>query len=305
MNSTPTILLIGCNGQVGWELQRSLLSLGKVFPYSSAQLDLASPQQIKQVVEAVRPEIIVNAAAYTAVDQAEDDQEQAFAINATAPKYLAKQASQIGALLIHYSTDYVFNGQSDKPLAEDSATDPINTYGASKLEGERAIQAAGADHLIFRTSWVYGVRGKNFFLTMLRLFQQHKTLTVVSDQIGSPTWSRFIAEATAIAIKQAINERAQNSFESGIFNLTSSGATSWHGFASLILETVCAESIDFPCIATAIDPVSSDQYKTRAERPGYSVLDVTKISQRFGIQCPDWKESVVLCSKDIIASQAG
>ena len=224
----PRILLTGKNGQVGWELQRTLAPLGEVVVLDRRQLDLSDPDQIRERVREISPDLIVNAAAYTAVDRAEAEPEPAMAVNGTAPGLLAEEAKRIGAAIIHYSTDYVFDGAKTTPYTEEDAPNPLNVYGRTKLAGEQAVQAAGVPHLILRTSWVYGMRGKNFLLTILRLAREREELKIVDDQIGAPTWSRTIAEATA----QILTSGAWPvSGASGIYHLTASGSTSWYGFA--------------------------------------------------------------------------
>jgi dTDP-4-dehydrorhamnose reductase len=226
------ILLTGKNGQVGWELQRTLQPVGKVAAFSHAGLDLADAAAIRSKLDEVRPDVIVNAAAYTAVDKAESEPELAHEVNAVAPALLAQEAARRGALLIHYSTDYVYDGAKAAPYVESDKTNPLGAYGRSKLAGEEGIRASGCDHLIFRTSWVYAARGANFLRTILRLAAEREELRIVMDQIGAPTWARLIAEATALALRQALRERSGGQFESGVFHLTAAGETSWHGFAA-------------------------------------------------------------------------
>jgi dTDP-4-dehydrorhamnose reductase len=307
MESTQTrrstglrILLTGANGQVGWELQRSLARLGEIVACDRASLDLSNPSAIKEKVLSIRPDLIVNAAAYTAVDRAEFEPELAIAINQTAPKILAESASQIGASLIHYSTDYVFDGTSDRPYKEDDSTNPLGIYGQTKLAGEQAISTVGIPYLIFRTSWVYGSRGKNFMLTMLRLAREKSELRVVADQIGAPTWSRTIAETTRGIIEkiyQKINRgnEIESSFAEslktvrGIYHLTSSGFTSWYGFAQAIfaLDPKAEEQVLKNLIA-----IATSDYPTPAQRPANSRLDLTKIGQTFDLDLPSWESAL-------------
>ncbi len=286
------ILLTGTTGQVGWELQRSLMTLGEVVAVGRSSgnlcLDLSQPDTIRHVIRTVRPQLIVNAAAYTAVDQAESEPELAIAINATAPGIMAEEAKLIGAAIVHYSTDYVFNGAQAKPYKEEDLTDPQNIYGKTKLSGEQAIQAVDLPHLILRTSWVYGLRGKNFLLTMLKLARDRQELKVVNDQIGAPTWSRLIAEATAQILAQSV----KNDFsESGVYHLTSTGQTSWHDFARSIFDLDPHKQEQKLQNLMAI---AASQYPTPAQRPAYSCLDTTKISRNFGLTLPDWRSNLEL-----------
>ena len=253
------ILLIGSNGQVGWELARTLLPLGEVVALNREQADLTDLETLRQTVQTIRPNVIVNAAAYTAVDKAETERDLAFLINAQAVEVLAQEAKNLNALLLHYSTDYVFDGMKDAPYVENDATNPLNVYGESKLAGELAIQASGVDYLICRTTWVFAARGNNFVKSILRLAAERDKLNIVADQIGAPTWARLIAETTAHILRQAQLERGANTFESGIFNLTSAGETSWHGFAEKIVELA-----EINCVT---NPIPTSDYPTPAKRP--------------------------------------
>jgi len=282
----PRIMLTGKNGQVGWELQRALAPLGEVAALNRSQLDLANPNQIREQVREIKPGLIVNAAAYTAVDRAEEEPELAMAVNGIAPGILAEEARRSGAGIVHYSTDYVFDGAKTTPYIEDDTPNPINEYGRSKLAGERAVQAVGAPYLILRTSWVYGMRGKNFLLTILRLAREREELRIVDDQIGAPTWSRAIAEATA---KILASGTWPASGTSGIYHLTASGSTSWYGFAKAILaldpnpsERVCKH----------IKPIPTAEYSTPARRPAYSVLSNTKLQNAFDVALPGWEQGL-------------
>lgn len=289
--SRNTILLTGCRGQVGWELARSLLTLGDVVALDSSQLDLTDVAAIRSKVAEIRPRIIVNPAAHTAVDKAESESERAYALNATAPSVLAEEAEKLGALLVHYSTDYVFDGSGEQARVETDATGPLNVYGASKLAGEQAIQAACRRHLIFRTSWVYGARGANFLLTMRRLMRERPELKIVADQIGAPTWCRNIADATAQILAQvaAPNIGADKPLPWGLYHLTNAGETSWHGFAQAILELDASDS------ATRLLPIPSSDYPTPAKRPLNSRLNNDKLERVFGVRLPDWKQALRLC----------
>ena len=255
------ILLTGKNGQVGWELQRALLPLGRVAAFGHGELDLADPGAVRRKLDEVRPEVVVNAAAYTAVDKAESEPEQANAVNAAAPALLAQEAARRGALLAHYSTDYVYDGAKAAPYVESDKTNPLGAYGRSKLAGEEGIRASGCDHLIFRTSWVYAARGANFLRTILRLAAEREELRIVMDQIGAPTWARLIAEATALALRQALAERRHGRFESGLFHLACAGETSWHGFASAIVAGRSGLRVK------TVTPITTADYPLPAPRP--------------------------------------
>lgn len=282
------ILLIGKNGQVGWELQRTLATLGEIRAFGSAELDLADAGALRDAVAARRPDIIVNAAAYTAVDKAESEPELTRAVNAAAPGILAEEAARMGALLVHYSTDYVFDGAKDGPYTEDDAPAPLGVYGATKLAGEQAIRAAGCRHLIFRTSWVYGGRGKNFLLTMLRLAKEREELKVVDDQYGAPTWSRSIAEASAQALAALSCHPAPETLF-GTYHLTCAGRTTWHGFTRAILDTAPLPR------QPRLEPIPTSAYPLPAKRPANSVLSNAKLAAAFGLALPDWRQALTLC----------
>jgi dTDP-4-dehydrorhamnose reductase len=288
--SERTILLTGVNGQVGFELARTLQGLGRVVAVDRTGLDLADLDQVRRVVREVKPSLIVNPAAYTAVDKAETDVDTAMRINAEAPGVLAEEAKRLGAALVHYSTDYVFDGTKEGAYVEDDAVNPQNVYGKSKLAGEQAVAASGCDHLIFRTSWVYGTRGKNFLLTMLRLGAERDELSVVADQIGAPTWAVTIAALTANVLAQSVHADAgwweRNS---GVYHLTSSGATSWAGFAEAIFAEARLEK------RPRVNPIPSTAYPTPAQRPANSRLDVSRLQKAFGLTTPDWREALALC----------
>jgi dTDP-4-dehydrorhamnose reductase len=292
-----TILLTGANGQVGFELARALQGLGRVVALDRSALDLADLPKVRETVRAIRPSLIVNPAAYTAVDKAETDADAAMRINAEAPRVLAEEAARAGAALVHYSTDYVFDGRGIAEYSEDDEPNPQNAYGRSKLAGERAIAAIGGAHLIFRTSWVYGMRGKNFLLTMLRLGAERAELSVVDDQIGAPTWSNTIAVMTANVLAQVIGASANDGSHwhewwrerSGLYHLTASGQTSWHGFARAIFDL--SELSGKP----EVHPIPSSSYPTPAIRPSNSRLSNDKLMRTFGLQAPDWREALSLC----------
>ncbi|MDX1722566.1 MAG: dTDP-4-dehydrorhamnose reductase [Pseudomonas sp.] len=280
------ILLLGEHGQVGRELQLSLQGQGELIVRGSARLDLTQPEQIRRQVRELRPALIVNAAAHTAVDQAENEPERAFAINTTAPGVLAEEAADLGVPLLHYSTDYVFDGRKPAPYAEDDAPNPLGVYGQSKLAGERAIQAVGGAHLILRTSWVYSLHGRNFLRTMQRLLQERDSLNVVADQIGAPTWAGSIASATAQLIQHWRNGQAG---PWGLFHLTAQGETSWFGFASAIAEQLRAQGK----AVAQLQAIPSSAYPTPAQRPLNSRLDCTRLQRDWQLQLPDWHSALL------------
>lgn len=298
----PAILLIGSNGQVGHDLSEVLPRAGEVTALDRQKLDLTKPDEIRSAIRASRPAWIVNAAAYTAVDKAESEEALARAINAEAPRVMAEEARKIGACLVHYSTDYVFDGTKTAPYEESDAPNPQNAYGRTKLEGERAIQESGAPHLIFRTAWVYATRGRNFLLTILRLATQREELRIVRDQIGAPTLSGEIARATARVIERAAAGNrgpAPLAETAGIYHMTAGGATSWHDFAVAIVERARAASPQppwlvaatggLPIIAQRITPIVTTEYPTPARRPAYSVLSTARLDRAFSVQLPDWQ----------------
>lgn len=289
-----TILLTGASGQVGWELQRSLSTLGRVVAPSHGDFDLSRPEKLAASIREIRPDLIVNPAAYTAVDKAETEQELAYAINTEAPGVLAKEAARLGISFVHFSTDYVFDGSQLGSYSETDKPDPLGVYGASKHAGEEAVQASGANHLILRTSWVYGLRGKNFLLTMQRLARERDKLSVVADQFGAPTWSRSIADATAQILAIWLSPGATREDHvrlSGVYHLTCGGRTSWHGFAQEILQNMQAKGENIP----ELKAITTAEYPTAAKRPSNSVLSNEKLQQTFGIRMPDWKQALALC----------
>jgi dTDP-4-dehydrorhamnose reductase len=277
-----TILLTGARGQLGRELAAMLPALGDLVACDRSTLDLADPAAIVDVVRRVRPQIIVNAAAYTGVDRAETERETALAINARAPGILADEARRADATLIHYSTDYVFDGRQTAPYDESAPTHPINAYGESKLAGERAISASGASAITLRTSWVYGRHGQNFLVTMQNLAARRSHLRVVADQTGVPNWSRSIARATSRMIGEAGEHLADRA---GLYHLSAAGSTTWYGFARAILDGRGVE----------IAPIASVDYPTPARRPAYGVLDATRFSRTFGFALPDWQTLLQEC----------
>ena len=287
-----TILVTGVNGQVGFELARSLQWLGHVVAVDRSLLDLSNADQVRAIVREVSPDLIVNPAAYTGVDKAETESALAMSINAEAPGILAEEAKKLGAALIHYSTDYVFNGEKQGAYLEEDPTDPQNEYGRTKLLGEQAIAAIGVDHLIFRTSWVYGSRGKNFLLTMLRLGAERAELKVVADQFGAPTWSNTIATLTAHVVAQAFAADDPVGWwhrRSGVYHLTASDSTSWHGFATAIFELAGLDT------HPSVLPIPASDYPVPAKRPANSRMSNEKLTQVFGLHAPHWKDALRLC----------
>lgn len=293
------ILLLGSQGQVGWELARSLLPLGKVTALGRQEVDLSNPDALRQAVRASEPDLVVNAAAYTAVDKAETDEPLAMAVNGMAPGILAEEAKQHKALLIHYSTDYVFDGMSSRPYLEADPTNPQSAYGRSKLAGEEAIAAAGCDHLILRTSWVYGARGHNFMRTILRLARERESLRIVADQTGAPTWSRWIADATAHIARQAIGRQSVREFNSGTYHLACSDQTTWHGFANAIVDEYCKLHPGSSLAVKAIEPIATEDYPLPAKRPANSRLDGGKLFADYAISSPHWRHALQLCMAEV------
>jgi dTDP-4-dehydrorhamnose reductase len=290
------ILLLGKNGQVGWELQRSLAPLGELLALDRHSTDfcgdfcgdLNQPERLAQTVRDWRPDVIVNAAAHTAVDKAESEPDLARCLNATAPAALAQAAADIGAWLVHYSTDYVFNGQGEQAWQESDATGPLSVYGQTKLEGEQHIVASGCKHLIFRTSWVYAARGGNFAKTMLRLAAERERLTVIDDQHGAPTGADLIADITAHAIRSVLHQPALG----GLYHLAAAGQTSWHGYASHVITQARQTRPELLLKVTDIAPVPTTSFPTPAQRPLNSRLDTRKLQQDFGLVLPAWQLGV-------------
>jgi dTDP-4-dehydrorhamnose reductase len=288
------IVVTGATGQVGWEVTRSLLPLGEVLTPSRIALDLCDPAAVRQYLRALAPSVIINAAAYTAVDRAESDEDRAMAINGTAPGVIADEAKRCGALMVHYSTDYVFDGAKAGAYSENDHANPQNAYGTTKLAGEQAVRQSGADHLVFRTSWVYGARGSNFLRTILRLAREREQLRIVADQIGAPTWSRLIAEATALALKQAMAERREQAFKSGLYHLTACGETSWYGFAKYIVELAATMPGIGPLRVNQVEAISSAEFPLPARRPANSCLSSETFMRRFDIELPTWERCTKL-----------
>lgn len=284
------ILVCGRNGQVAQALQGELAGLGELHLLGREQLDLAQPEALREPLRALAPDLIVNAAAHTAVDQAESEPELAFAINAEGPRVLAEEAARLGVPLIHYSTDYVFDGDKPAPYTEDDAPNPLGVYGRSKLAGEQAIAAVAGQHLILRTSWVYSLHGRNFLLTMQRLLQEKPELRVVSDQIGAPTWASTIAASTRALIERW---QAGQAGAWGTYHLTAQGETSWFGFAQAIGEQLKARGL--PC--AELLPIPSSDYPTPARRPFNSRLDCSRLAREWQVSQPHWQQALIDCLK--------
>ena len=296
------ILLLGKNGQVGWQLQRALAPLGEIVALErkDAGGDLADPQGLAAAVRAAKPQVIVNAAAYTAVDKAESEPQLARLINTEAPAALAREAAASGALLVHYSTDYVLDGSGSAPWQESDATGPLNVYGATKLAGEQAIAASGCAHLTFRTSWVYAAHGDNFIKTMLRLAATRERLTVIDDQKGAPTGAELIADVTAHAISQTLQQPAK----AGLYHLTAAGEASWFDYAQYVLALARqARPQGVKTAAGGVQPIASGQYPAAARRPLNSRLDTRRLQAAFGLQMPPWQQGVTRVLREILESK--
>ncbi len=288
------ILLLGKNGQVGWELQRALAPLGTLVACdfdtpAPLTADFSQPDSLAALVAAVQPDVIVNAAAHTAVDKAESEPDLAQALNATAPAVLAREAAARGAWLVHYSTDYVFDGSGQRPWTEADTPAPLNVYGRTKLEGEAAIQAVCTRHLILRTSWVYAARGGNFAKTMLKLAAERDALNVIADQWGAPTSAELLADVTAHALRQAMARPEL----AGLYHCVAGGETTWHAYAQLVIEHARAAGVPIKVVADAVRPIPTTAYPTPATRPLNSRLDTSRLQTAFGLQLPDWQPGVV------------
>lgn len=286
------LLLLGKSGQVGWELQRSLAPLGELVALGSASTDLhadfSHPEQLAETVLKVRPDVIVNSAAHTAVDKAESEPEFARKLNATSPGVVAQAAQQIGALMVHYSTDYVFDGSGSRPWREDDPTGPLSVYGSTKLEGDRLVAQNCARHLIFRTSWVYAARGGNFAKTMLRLARERDRLTVIDDQFGAPTGAELLADVTAHAIRATLSDPAK----AGLYHLVAGGETTWHGYARFVLQQAQTAGVALKASPAAVEAVPTSAFPTPAVRPHNSRLNTDKLQAAFGLKLPHWQVGV-------------
>lgn len=291
------ILITGSTGQLSQELQRALAGDGNVIALGHNTLNLTEPSQIRQQVRSLRPDVIINAAAYTAVDAAQGNRDQAYAVNAIGPGILAEEAASLGVLLVHYSTDYVFSGVKPDPYVEQDRPAPLSVYGASKLAGEQAIQAVGGQHLILRTSWVNSQHGRNFLLTMQRLLQERDTVSVVDDEIGAPTWAGTIASVTAEMIRK---RTSGTDGPSGLYHLTSTGETSWYGFACAIAEQLREQGQ----LRATLTPIRSKDYPTAAQRPLNSRLDCSHLQREWNVRLPDWQSALHECLDEMARSSA-
>jgi dTDP-4-dehydrorhamnose reductase len=285
--SDPSILLLGATGQIGHELRAPLSALGSVVAPGRDAVDLAAPDTLRRAVRDAAPDVVVNAAAYTDVDGAEEEPDRAAALNARAPGVLAEATAEAGGWLVHYSTDYVFDGTKTTPYVEDDPPNPLNVYGRTKRAGERAVQDAGGAHLILRTSWVYSARRANFLRSMLRLADDNERLTVVDDQTGTPTWAGWIAEATATILRRLADSSAPDA-HSGLYHLAAGGQTSWYGFARAIFAQFGRDDVD-------VEPIPSSEYPTAADRPAYTVLDAGRARDAFGLSIPTWSAQLAAC----------
>jgi dTDP-4-dehydrorhamnose reductase len=288
---TPRFLVTGANGQLGFELQRALAPLGEVVACGRDACDLSNPDSIRAAIRAAKPDMIFSAGAYTAVDKAESEPDLARAVNATAPGILGEEAAKLGALVFHYSTDYVFDGTKPSAYREEDATNPLGVYGKTKLVGEKALAASGAAHLIFRTSWVFGAHGKNFIKTILRLASSRDELRIVADQFGAPTGAALLADASAHIAARYRRDGREN-FPFGLYHLAASGETSWHGFAQHIVAKAAAANSPLQATIDRILPIPAAEYPTPAARPANSRLDTSKFRTVFGLHLPDWKHGV-------------
>jgi len=299
--SVPTLLVTGCNGQIGFELCRSLAPLGRVIALDHAACDLTNSARLRDLVRDIVPSVIVNAAAYTAVDKAENNADLAFAINGDAPGILAEEASALDALLVHYSTDYVFDGTADGPYSESDAPNPLSVYGESKLAGEEAVLATKATSLVLRTSWVFGAYGSNFAKTMLKLGRDRDTLRIVSDQFGAPTPAGLVADVTAhiVARHWLLGHRAE--FPAGLYHLAAGGDTNWHAYALEVLRQVAERGVVLKVDPRNIQPIGAADYPLPARRPANSRLATTKLRETFGLHLPHWRDGLSLVMKQLLS----
>ena len=287
----PRILITGKNGQLGWELARTFAQCGEIFAFDRDELNLADADAIRRCCRKIKPALILNAGAYTAVDRAEQEPDLAMQINGVAPRVFTEEANRLGAALIHYSTDYVFSGDAVTPYVEDDSTSPQNVYGKTKLAGEQAVCEVAERFLVFRTSWVYAARRQNFLLTMLRLASEREELRVVADQIGSPTWVKTLADFT----RAAVRDDATLAIADGIYHLSANGRTSWHGFAEAIFNAIP----DPNRIAKRVVPISTENFPTPAKRPAFSVLSNNKIESATKRRVPDWQDQLAACAAEL------
>lgn len=304
----PTILLTGKTGQLGSELNRLLPKLGKVIAPERNELDLREPEKIRKIMQDAKPQVVINAAAYTAVDAAEADEANASVVNAEAPRLLALEAKKLGALMVHFSTDYVFDGTKKTPYLETDSPNPLNAYGRTKLAGEQAVRDSGAVHLIFRTSWVYCTRGRNFLLTVARLATEREELKMVDDQVGAPTCAFDLARATKEILTGIIAKTGSESISpkaSGMYHMTAAGETTWYKFAKAILEATASTPQNLPWLASAIKgrpliarrvlPISTHEFRSPTVRPAYSILSNARLMQAFGVTLSDWRSQLQRC----------
>ncbi|PJI46679.1 MAG: dTDP-4-dehydrorhamnose reductase [Pseudomonas sp.] len=294
------ILLLGANGQVGWELQRALSPIAKLVVCDRRRADLSNLESLARLVTTERPAIIVNAGAYTAVDKAESDIANARRINAEAVAVLARAARQIDTWLVHYSTDYVFNGEGDQPFTEDAATGPLSIYGQTKLEGEVAIRESGCRHLVFRTSWVYATRGNNFARTILNLAKEREELRVIADQIGVPTSAELIADVTSLILRDLMGDPAQREVTSGTYHLVPNGETSWHQYAQFVIGEAVRQGASLRTTPERIAPIPASDYPTIARRPANSRLSNGKLQHTFGLTLPNWEHHVQRMVEELV-----
>lgn len=292
--SIPTLLVTGSNGQVGFELRRSLAPLGRVVALERASCDLSQPDELRRIVRELRPDVIVNPAAYTAVDKAETDIEAAYAINSVAPGVLAEEAKSLGSLLVHYSTDYVFDGRKDGSYVETDKVNPQSVYGKSKVAGEQAIAASGVQAIVLRTCWVAGAHGSNFAKTMLKLGRERDSLRVIADQFGAPTTASLIADVTAQIVARHWLSGRPAAFAGGVYHLAAAGETSWHGYATEVLRMAAARGVPLLVNLEHIEAIPATAYPLPAPRPANSRLNTSKLRETFGIHLPDWQQGIRL-----------
>jgi len=299
--TTPVVLITGSNGQVGFELQRSFASLGEVIALDRSTCDLSNPDMLRRVVREYRPDVILNPAAYTAVDRAESEADLAHAVNGVAPGVLAEEALALGSLLVHYSTDYVFSGDGEGRYTETDPVGPRSVYGKSKLAGEQAVAATGASALVLRTSWVAGAHGANFAKTMLRLARERETFNVVADQFGAPTTASLIADVTAQIVARFWLHGERANFPGGLYHLAAGGETSWHLYAREVLSYAAQRGAVLKAGPERVMPIPASDYPLPAPRPANSRLDTTRLSSTFGVHLPDWKQGIRPLLDDILS----